>query len=240
MSLRIGCDLDGVLADMESELVHQAMELFGDPPSGDDSGDDGFHVESSVAVRPSRLPRLATMALTERQQRQLWRHVEMIEGFWETLHEIEPGVVAELASLAAERRWELIFLTKRPETAGATTQVQTQRWLQAHGFPMPSVFVVQGSRGRVAAAFDLHAVVDDRPENCLDVVLDSTSRAFLVWRHDESRLPVTAKRPGVRVVSSMAECLLRLEEMDRPSRDRSSVVRWLKSWFGYNGSSDEP
>jgi len=239
MSLRIGCDLDGVLADMESELVRQAVELFGDPASHDDH-DDQLHAASSVAVRPSRLPRLATMALTERQQRQMWRHVESIEGFWETLHEIEPGIVAELAVLAAERRWELMFLTKRPETAGATTQLQTQRWLQAHGFPLPSVFVVQGSRGRVAAAFDLHAVIDDRPENCLDVVLDSTSRAFLVWRHDESRLPVTAKRPGVHVVASMAECLLRLEEMDRPSRDRRGVFRWLKSWFAYNGSNDAP
>src|ERR1700750_874004 len=119
MSLRIGCDLDGVLADMESALVHQAIQLVGAPVSSGDSdrGDPDVHVESSVAVRPSRLPLLATMALTERQQRQLWRHVELIDGFWETLHEIEPGVVAELASLAAERRWELIFLTKRPETA---------------------------------------------------------------------------------------------------------------------------
>ena len=39
---------------------------------------------------------------------------------------------------------EIIFLTKRPESAGATAQVQTQRWLQSKGFALPSVFVVQG------------------------------------------------------------------------------------------------
>src|SRR4030095_16142713 len=124
---------------------------------------------------PTAPPRLAQMAMTDRQQRRLWRHVESIDGFWETLKEIEPGMVARLAAVAHERRWELIFLTKRPESVGATAQVQTQRWLQAHGCTLPSVFVVQGSRGRVADAFKLDFVIDDRPENCLDVVLDSTT-----------------------------------------------------------------
>ncbi len=36
--------------------------------------------------------------------------------------------------------------------SGATPQVQTQRWLESKGFRLPSVFVVQGSRGRIAAA----------------------------------------------------------------------------------------
>ena len=31
MALRIGFDLDGVLADMEAELVRQAEILFGEP-----------------------------------------------------------------------------------------------------------------------------------------------------------------------------------------------------------------
>ena len=127
--------------------------------------------------------------MTVRQERRLWRHVQSIDGFWESLHEIEPGIVARLAALSAERRWEVIFLTKRPETAGAIAQVQTQRWLQAHGFPLPSVFVVHGSRGRVAESLGLDFVVDDRPENCLDVIVDSKARAMLVWREDERSCP---------------------------------------------------
>ena len=123
--------------------------------------------------------------MTARQQRRLWRHVESIENFWQTLAEIEPGVVSRLATIATDRRWEIIFLTKRPETAGATAQVQTQRWLESKGFALPSVFVVQGSRGRIAASLGLDIVVDDRPENCLDVVVDSKARALLVWREDE-------------------------------------------------------
>ena len=38
---------------------------------------------------------------------------------------------------------------------------------------MPSVFVMNGSRGKLAAALHLDAVIDDRSENCLDVVVDS-------------------------------------------------------------------
>ena len=173
------------------------------------------------------------MGMTERQQRRLWRHVESIDGFWETLKEIEPGIVARLAALASERRWELIFLTKRPESAGATAQVQTQRWLQAHGFTLPSVFVVQGSRGRVADAFNLDFVIDDRPENCLDVVLDSTTRALLVWREDEALLPAAVKRPGVQVVQSMAECLAILEQAGRTdAASARDLIGWLKRRLG--------
>ena len=113
------------------------------------------------------------MATSSRQQRRLWRHVETIENFWETLQELEPGVIQQLAAQARDRRWEIIFLTKRPETAGSTAQVQTQRWLESKGFTLPSVFVVQGSRGRIASALNLDIVIDDRPENCLDVVVDS-------------------------------------------------------------------
>ena len=115
--------------------------------------------------------------MTARQQRRLWRHVETIENFWETLTEIEPGAVARLAAVATERKWEVLFLTKRPASAGATSQMQTQRWLEAKGFALPSVYVVQGSRGRIAAALGLDFVVDDRPENCLDIVVDSKARA---------------------------------------------------------------
>jgi hypothetical protein len=235
VSLRIGCDLDGVLADMESELIRQAKALFGDiAPRVPEPASRQGPADLAVAPKPLQTPapRLGQIEMTDRQQRRLWRHVESIDGFWETLQEIEPGMVARLATVASERRWELMFLTKRPESMGATAQVQTQRWLQAHGFTLPSVFVVQGSRGRVADAFNLDFVIDDRPENCLDVVLDSTTRALLVWRGDESLLPAAAKRPGVQVVTSMAECLAMLEQLNEPARQRPGLIGWVKKRLG--------
>jgi hypothetical protein len=220
VSLRLACDLDGVLADMESALVREAKKLFGaaepatdqsqtpgegDPPSADGSPD--------APPASDLVPPPPGIRLTSRQQRQLWRHIATIDSFWESLDEIESGSVARLAKVCRERRWEVLFLTKRPESAGFTAQIQSQRWLEAHGFPLPSVFVLPGSRGRVAAALGLDVVVDDRPENCVDVALDSHARAVLVWRRDPHDLPDAARGEGIDVVSSFDEALSLLSRL---------------------------
>ncbi len=266
MPLRIGFDLDGVLADMDGELARHAERLFGvtvarrsepaEPPSksddspaatadnaaaradevaasADEVGASAVHSAASTADSatstadaspdsPRGEPPTIKLELTSRQTTRLWRHAQSIENFWETLPELEPGVINRLAALASDRRWELIFLTKRPKTIGATAQVQTQRWLESKGFTLPSVYVVHGSRGRIAAALGLDIVVDDRPENCLDVVVDSRARAILVWRDDEKLLPAAARRLGIGVVKSVAEALDILAQVDTAARERQS------------------
>ena len=257
MPLRIAFDLDGVLADMESELVHQAELLFGEQVTrqlqaqaeadrAPASAAPGASPETA-AERELGVPRaaessmevlpLSALQMTVRQQSRLWRQVEGIDGFWEKLEETEPGVVARLATLAAERRWEVLFLTKRPACAGATTQLQSQRWLSAKGFPLPSVYVVQESRGRIAAALGLDFVIDDRPENCLDVVVDSKARAILVWREDETRLPAVARRLGIGVVKSVNECLDILALVDALPSERPGVLDRVMRLLGLK---DEP
>jgi hypothetical protein len=258
MPLRIGFDLDGVFADMEGELSRQSALLFGEagkrskppsssPSSATPSSSDNQPIrqggqEGAPAAGPSdsgdtgvpalpgiddELP-LPKLALTSRQQRQLWRHVGAIENFWETLEEIEPGSIARLAQVAAERGWEIIFLTKRPRTAGVTAQVQSQRWLQSRGFPIPSVFVVQGSRGKIAAAIDLDVVVDDRPENCLDVVTDSKARPILVSRDESDQISLVARRVGIGLVKSVGECLDLLIQADSPAPEQGVLDRVLR------------
>lgn len=242
MPLRIGCDLDGVLADMDAGLLREAETLFGkgvarrledsaEAPPPDVEPDD------AATSRPESIPP-ARLQISSRQERRLWRHIETVENFWEGLAEIEPGAVKKLASLAAERRWEIIFLTKRPESAGATAQVQTQRWLQSKGFTLPSVFVVQGSRGRIASALHLDVVIDDRPENCLDVVMDSKrARALLVWRDDPAKLPAAAQRLGIGVVKSVSQCLDILTQLDGPDRDEPGVLARVKKLLGLGESA---
>ena len=235
MALRLAFDLDGVLADMESELVRQAEILFGEtmtrrleeratdaPPATDPTGEEQRQAAAETAA--DDVSPLIQLNMTPRQQRRLWKHVESIENFWGTLQELEPGVIQRLAQIAADRRWEIIFLTKRPQTVGMTAQVQSQRWLESKGFPLPSVFVVQGSRGRIAAALGLDIVVDDRPENCLDIVVDSKARAILVWREDQKNLPVAARRLGIGVVKSVGECLDILTEVDRPDGEQPGIM----------------
>src|SRR3954469_20244417 len=155
MGLRIGIDMDGVLADMNGALRVHAAGLFGEA-AGEDAGVEPSPADPAAdAPPPADPPRAAALNISPRQESKLWRYVQSIDNFWETLVEIEPGTIARLAAIAVERRWQVIFLTKRPESAGDTAQRQTQRWLEANGFTLPSVFVVQGSRGRIAAALDL-------------------------------------------------------------------------------------
>ena len=106
------------------------------------------------------------------------------ENWWETLAEIEPGSLARLYSLVKDRKWELMFVTSRPETRGDTAQAQSYRWLAAQGYETPSIFVVHGSRGKIASALALDVLVDDRPENCLDVAhrFDGARHPCLAWR----------------------------------------------------------
>jgi len=222
--LRIAFDLDGVFADMDAELRRQAELLFGKtenvapgaaaPPTSDAAVPDVENGQAPPDIPPAPLG----VELSRRQASRLWRHVESIEGFWQSLKEIEPGAVARLASIADELGWEVIFLTKRPPSAGATAQVQSQRWLAANGFAFPSVYVVQGSRGRIAAALALDVVVDDRPENCVDVLADSKARAILVWRRDKRTIPAAAERLGIATVRSVEECLDMLARIDRGER----------------------
>jgi hypothetical protein len=255
MSLRIGVDLDGVLADMDGELIRQAGEIFGEPvarrvrsspeapatprgtePTGaaaDELSDKPPSEKPAAGESVAAEPSFAGLHLTARQQRRLWRHIATIHNFWETLQEIEPGSIARLAAIAADRRWELIFLTRRPATAGATSQVQTQRWLESKGFTLPSVYVVQGSRGRIAAALALDFVIDDTPENCLDVVVDSKARAILVWREDEKQLPSAARRLGIGVVKTVDDCLTILAQVGAQSPDRPRVMDRVMRLLGF-------
>src|SRR6266849_4391279 len=248
MSLRIAFDLDGVFADMEAELVRQAEIIFGEPmtrrlveraaesapaaSTAETPPDATADREAAPESAMDSVPPLLKLNMTTRQQRRLWHHVETIENFWETLEEFEPGILARLSAIAADRRWEVIFLTKRPETVGATAQVQSQRWLQSKGFTLPSVYVVQGSRGRIAAALGLDIVVDDRPENCLDVVVDSKARAILVWREDEKQLPAAARRLGIGVVKSVSECLDIISQIDAAGRDDPGVMARVMRLLG--------
>ena len=245
MPLRIAFDLDGVLADMEGELTRQAETIFGEAmtrrllagpitgnPSDAPNGAGATGGPGAEENNTDDAPTISRLQMTARQTRRLWQHVQSIDNFWETLSELEPSAISRLAAIATDRRWEVIFLTKRPSTIGSTAQVQTQRWLEAKGFALPSVYVVQGSRGRIAASLNLDFVVDDTPENCLDVVVDSQARAILVWREHEEPVPPAAHRLGIGVVKSVEECLNILAQIDAPPQERPRMMARVMRLLG--------
>jgi hypothetical protein len=234
---------------MYSALHREAVELFGEEVlrEADDKtkrpqevkGEQNNKKEKSAA-EPEDDAATTTLAmqelhLTARQQTKLWDHVKGVANFWTTLPELEPGIIARIAKTARDRRWEVIFLTTRPATAGDLVQLQSQQWLAQHGFQYPSVFVVQRSRGRIADALQLDAFVDDRPENCLDIAVESKAKVILLWHGDLKEVPAGAKRLGVRAVNTISEAMQLLEQLD-DVRNQPSLMRTIKRAFG--GSQD--
>lgn len=241
MALRIGFDLDGTVADMYSALHEEAIKLFGEevlaksaykkaPPSPDGAEEPPKAPEDDTSAAA-----MDELHLSARQQMQLWDHVKKIENFWTRLPELEPGIIARIAKAARDRQWEVIFLTTRPSTAGEITQLQSQRWLDAHGFPYPSVMVVHRSRGKIADALQLDAFVDDRPENCLDIAVESKAKVILVWHGHLKDVPAGAKRLGVRPVSTISEALALLEHLD-DVRKQPGILRTIKKALGRDDS----
>ncbi len=243
MSLRIACDLDGTVADMETALQANAEALFGPdidlragsslplvPLQSPSSFDDSAEAPSPPPA--AAIPSAPRRPLTDRERRKLWSHVATVENFWKGLKEIEPGTVARLAELSAQHQWEVIFLTQRPSGAGDTAQRQSQAWLRANGFDMPSVFVMNGSRGKVADGLALDAVIDDRPDNCLDVVTDSTAKALLVWRDDPAMVPPGAKRMGITVVHSFNAALDQLVRLMERRQKPQGVLGRIRNAIG--------
>ena len=251
MPLRVGFDLDGTVADMYSALHREAVKLFGEDVlrQADTRQGPGAQAATTAVTATNTLAKKARdesaapeedtptnvamqeLHLTSRQQSQLWDHVKKIENFWTTLPELEPGVISRIAKTAHDRRWEVIFLTTRPATAGDLVQIQSQQWLAAHGFQYPSVFVVQRSRGKIADALHLDAFVDDRPENCLDIAVESKAKVILVWHGNPKDVPAGAKRLGVRPVSTISEALGLLEQLD-DIRNQPGLMRSIKRAFG--------
>jgi hypothetical protein len=238
--MRIAFDLDGVLADLHGAFAKTAIQMFPEldvaavwaPDIGASPPDmEEFPSESPAAPNA----RLANLPLTNTQSSAVWRELSSTMNFWETLSEIEPGMIKRLADLTEERHWELLFITSRPRAKGRTVQRQSQRWLEKMGFPLPSTYVVHGSRGLIAKALHIDVVVDDRPENCLDVVLESEAGSILVWRGDRESVPASARRMGIAVVPTIAACLEALTQVERPDDTRGLLER-LRKFFGLRTS----
>jgi phosphoglycolate phosphatase-like HAD superfamily hydrolase len=216
---RVAFDLDGTLADMHLVLSRLAARLFRNAAKPAPPPPDAPEEVPLVVARDD-------LHLERQQLRELWAHVEKQNNFWTTLPETENGIVARIESTARSRGWEVLFITSRPHTAGDPVQLQTQRWLRGHGFEHPSVCVFERSRGKLADILMLDAVVDDRPENCLDIAMDSKATPLLIWPGPET-LPAELNRMGVRPFATIGEAVTWLEKLD-DRRRQSGVMRTMR------------
>src|SRR4029450_8964165 len=191
--LRIGFDMDGTLADLSTAYAQIEERLFGsdlaehDRPAPEAREAEQHRDESigaSATTRDNRRSGDRRRGGTDHRDR-VGRAMEDTPDFWITLRPLERGAVARLYELTIELNWEVFFITQRPATAGATVQLQTQRWLIEHGFRTPSGIPLAGARGKCAAALHLDYLVDDMPRNCVDVLSESSTRSILLVDADD-------------------------------------------------------
>jgi FMN phosphatase YigB (HAD superfamily) len=213
MPLRIGFDMDGVLADFNGAFRAHEARLFG--ASAPDAGRprvaerrrDSADAETDPEREEERQAQARQHAEARRREDAVWKAIEATPDFWTTLEPLDRRAVARIHELMLRHRWEVFFITQRPFTEGETVQRQTQRWLVAQGFDLPTVIVLRGSRGHAAAALGLDYHVDDRPQNCIDVAADSTAKTILIVPRTRQTAIASARKLGIGVAHTIGEAL---------------------------------
>jgi len=223
LPLRIAFDLDGTLADLHSAYSEIYHRLRGKQEEGEES--------PSPESRETEQRRFVSHTDTDRRHR-VWREIEATPDFWVSLKPLEDGVLHRLHRLSEEHRWEVFFITQRPATAGKTVQAQTHRWLVNHGYPTPNVIPLSGGRGKAASALKLDYLIDDTPQNCVDVLSDSATRAILLVRDGDPTTESSARRLGIGTAQSIAEVLdLLVQATD--ARANPSLFEKLRKIVGW-------
>jgi hypothetical protein len=213
MPLRVGIDLDGVVANFKSAFETAAAE-------------------AGVSVPGGEVGQAALDPLSSRDIKRIWDHVKRTPNWWVRLSPYEPSQIVRLHDTARRLRWEVVFMTRRPWTAGDSVQFQSQWWLEQQGFYYPAVMTVPGSRGELANALRLDVIVDDQIHNCVDVISASTAKAVLLHRGiRDVAVDDHAVSRGIGVVSSLEEALDVLEHLHGALRERRGRLQRLADWF---------
>ena len=236
--LRIGFDMDGVLADFDAAFRDVEVRLFG-PADHIEGGRPEKEEESQTAPEPpvadeeaEAKNRAVPPRLQRRRRDSIWRTIQSTPNFWETLEPAEPSVVGRVHDLMLRHRWEVFFITQRPATEGETVQRQTQRWLVTQGFDLPSVLVIGGSRGAAAGALRLNYHIDDSLQNCIDVISDSKARPILIVPDGDEATVVSARSLGIGTAASVSECLDILEKASL-ARSQPGLLQRIAAAVGW-------
>ena len=225
MPLRIGFDVDGVFADFARAFRETGERLFGPGPevaAGQPEAEEEAQEATVASPREAR-----------RSRDDLWRAIRSTKNFWETLKPTEEGAAARLHALMLTERWEVFFITQRPDTDGDTVQRQTQRWLVTQGFDLPSVLVLGGSRGAAARALRLDYHVDDSAQNCFDVISESRARPILIVPASEEQTIERARKLGIGTAQTIPECLDILEQASL-AQTRPGLLARLATLVGWS------
>jgi uncharacterized HAD superfamily protein len=162
--VKIGVDVDGVLADFVSAHRQISRELFGKPEN------------------PDTLPtdwNLSNYGLTDAEFDAVWERIKATRNFWMSLKPEPHAGFLEMDEL--EQQHELYFITSRVPTKGWSVAQQTSMWLDKNYQLFRPIVIPSGEKGLLVKALKIDAFIDDNWKNCVDIKQRNpeTCRVFL-------------------------------------------------------------
>lgn len=146
--MRIGVDVDDVLANFIKKFRHMAHLKFG--------------VDESIVPCDWKF---SNFKLKPEQFSELWKEVADTNNFW---IDLEPKEGCELMA-KAEKKHDIFFISSRVASKGLSVKDQTGWWLaSALSVHFPTV-IITSEKGPLAAALKLEAFIDDRDKNCIEI-----------------------------------------------------------------------
>lgn len=165
-----GVDIDGVLANFVKGFAALGEEF------------KGTHYEWDLDLSSWGL------GLTKPQELAGWAKVTADPGFWLNLEVLNRFPQERLGPEDV-----VYFITKRKKTPGRSTAQDAARWLrEKQGIELPTVLALD-NKGETCRALKVDIFVDDKPENCWDVMQESPKTHVVLmdqpWNQWDTKVP---------------------------------------------------
>ena len=169
--ITIGIDIDGVIADFNKDFIEKSIEVTG----------RDLYPERPFEITTWNYPE--SYGYSNEEVHKIWKEIKTSHDFLE-----------ELCYLDAD----FYFITARP---GLRSKLQTEIWLELHGFPKPTV-LISGDKDGLCKSLGVNFYIDDKVENCEHVEIYSpATMCYMLAR------PWNRKVKGVPRIDTLYEFL---------------------------------